>query len=199
MVHIDRIYTRSGDGGETGIGSGERVSKLHLRIVAGGSVDETNCALGVALAASPNPQISSLLVTLQQFLFDLGADLCVPLPESGEDPLPGRVHQDHVKKLEGLIDYFCENLQPLESFVLPGGHPAAAALHLARSICRRAEVDVLRLHQQEPLNPAMLISLNRLSDLLFVLARVANDNGQTDVLWEPGKGLLNADTSTVKL
>jgi cob(I)alamin adenosyltransferase len=195
MVHIDRIYTRSGDHGETGIGSGQRVSKLHLRIVAGGSVDETNCALGVALAASPNPQISTLLATLQQFLFDLGADLCVPLPESGKDPLPVRINQAHVQKLEQLIDHFCERLQPLKSFVLPGGHPAAAALHLARSICRRAEVDVLRLHHQEPVNPAMLVSLNRLSDLLFVLARVANDNGQTDILWEPGKGLLDLGLS----
>jgi len=193
MVHIDRIYTRSGDHGETGVGSGERVSKLDLRIVAGGSVDETNCAIGVALAAGPLPEMGGILTALQQFLFDLGADLCVPLPISGADPLPARITQDHVEKLERLIDHFCVTLQPLNSFVLPGGHPAAAALHMARSICRRAEVDALRLHQKTQINPLLLISLNRLSDLLFVMARVANENGRTDVLWKPGNGLLNAN------
>ena len=189
MIHIDRIYTRSGDQGQTGLGDGRRVSKRHPRIVSGGSVDETNCAIGVALAASPPVDVAEILRALQQFLFDLGADLCVPLPTEGADPLPSRMSQSHIDRLEQLIDRFNEPLEPLSSFVLPSGHPAAAALHLARSICRRAEVDALQLHQMEPLNPSLLICLNRLSDLLFVLARAANNNGQTDVLWQPGKGL----------
>lgn len=191
MVHLDRIYTRSGDQGETGVGSGERVSKLNPRIVAGGSVDEANCAIGVALAAVPPDDVASVLPPLQQFLFDLGADLCVPIPRDDADTFPGRIGQSHIDKLESLIDHFCASLQPLNSFVLPGGHPAAASLHLARSICRRAEVDALRLHQTEPLNSLLLVALNRLSDLLFVLARAANDNGKRDVLWKPGNGLLN--------
>jgi cob(I)alamin adenosyltransferase len=190
MVHLDRIYTRSGDHGQTGLGDGQRVSKLNPRIVAGGSVDETNCAIGMAIAAGPSPEISRILTALQQFLFDLGADLCVPLPKSGDDPLPSRVGPSHVEKLESLIDHYTDTLEPLKSFVLPGGHPAAAALHYARSVCRRAEVDALRLQETEPLNQLLLISLNRLSDLLFVLARVTNDQGRTDVLWRPGHGLM---------
>ena len=189
MVHLDRIYTRSGDQGQTGLGDGRRVSKRHPRIICGGSVDETNCAIGVALAALPPAEVAEILSTLQQFLFDLGADLCVPMPVDGPDPLPCRMTQSHVDQLERLIDRFADRLEPLRSFILPGGHPSAAALHLARSICRRAEVDALQLHETEPLNPALLICLNRLSDLLFVLARAANNNGQTDVLWQPGKGL----------
>ncbi len=194
MVHIDRIYTRSGDRGETGLGDGSRVSKLNSRIVAGGSVDETNCAVGVAIAAGASAEVATVLIALQQFLFDLGADLCVPLPVEGPDPLPCRISQAHVETLEGLIDRFTEQLEPLKSFVLPGGHPSAAALHLARSICRRAEIDVLRLHETQPLNGSLLVALNRLSDLLFVLARVANSYGTSDVLWEPGNGLMNTQS-----
>ena len=189
MVHLDRIYTRSGDKGTTGLGDGRRVSKLDPRIVAGGSVDETNCAIGVAISAKPTEEITSLLTSLQQFLFDVGADLCIPLPVHGEDSFPGRMTHTHVDKLERLIDGFTDALEPLSSFILPGGHPAAAALHLARAICRRAEVDTQRLHEQEPINPLMLVCLNRLSDLLFVLARAANDNGLSDVLWKPGVSL----------
>ena len=191
MVHIDRIYTRSGDEGQTGLGSGERVPKVHPRIIAGGSVDETNSAIGLALAHGPGEEISTVLKALQQFLFDLGADLCVPKPENEPDPLPNRISQDHVRKLERLIDHFSAHVGPLTSFVLPGGNLSAAALHLARSICRRAEIDVLRLHATTPINPSLLISLNRLSDLLFVLARATNNNGLTDVLWRPGQGLMN--------
>ncbi len=194
MVHLDKIYTRSGDQGQTGLGNGQRVSKLNLRIIAGGSVDETNCAIGLALANSTSPRVSEILVALQQFLFDLGADLCVPLPLDGDDSFPCRLNQNHVDKLESLIDYFSRETGALESFILPGGHASAAALHLARSICRRAEVDALRLHESECLNVALLICLNRLSDLLFVLARTANDNGKSDVLWKPGKGLLDVVT-----
>ncbi len=186
MVRLDRIYTRSGDGGMTSTGGGQRVSKLNGRIVAGGSVDETNCALGVAIAAGTSAELSEVLRGLQQFLFDLGADLCVPLPENEEsDMLPTRLSNDDATQLEKLIDRFSERQAPLNSFVLPGGSPAAAQLHLARSICRRAELDVLRLQETESLNPAISICLNRLSDLLFVLARAANDDGRNDVLWKP--------------
>lgn len=191
MVHLDRIYTRSGDEGQTGLGNGERVSKTHPRVVAGGSVDETNCAIGLALAHDPGEKISCVLKTLQQFLFDLGADLTVPLPADGPDPLPCRINQEHVARLEELIDHYSSQVGPLTSFVLPGGIHAAAAIHLARSICRRAEIDVLRLHVNTPVNPSLLICLNRLSDLLFVLARAANDMGASDVLWQPGNSLIN--------
>lgn len=191
MVHIDRIYTRSGDQGQTGLGNGERVPKVHPRIIAGGSVDETNCAIGLALAHDVSEEIRNVLTALQQFLFDLGADLCVPKPQDGPDPLPNRINQDHVEKLERLIDHYSGPLGPLKSFVLPGGSLTAAALHLARSVCRRAETDALRLHVTAPINPSLLISLNRLSDLLFVLARATNNNGLTDVLWQPGLGLMN--------
>ena len=186
MVRLDRIYTRGGDGGMTSTGGGQRVSKLDARIVAGGSVDETNCALGVAIAAGTTAELSEVLSGLQQFLFDLGADLCVPLPREGEpDMLPTRLSGDDATQLEQLIDRFSDRQSPLNSFVLPGGTKAAAQLHLARSICRRAELDVLRLRETEPLNPAIAICLNRLSDLLFVLARAANDDGRNDVLWKP--------------
>ena len=191
MVRLDRIYTRSGDDGMTSTGSGQRVSKLHGRIVAGGSVDETNCALGVAISAGTTTELADVLRSLQQFLFDLGADLCVPLPQDGaSDMLPTRLSNDDATRLEELIDQFTARQAPLNSFVLPGGSAAAAQLHLARGICRRAELDVLRLQESEPLNPAIGICLNRLSDLLFVLARAANDDGRQDVLWTPrGAGL----------
>lgn len=188
MVRIDRIYTRSGDEGQTSLGNGQRVSKLSARIVAGGSVDETNCTIGVAAAATGADEIRNLLYSLQQFLFDLGADLCVPLPAEGEDELlKKRVTAEHVLHLERTIDSMTERLQPLRSFILPGGNPAAAALHLARAVCRRAELDVLRLAESEPLNQNVLVALNRLSDLLFVLARVSNNDGRNDVLWDPNR------------
>lgn len=188
MVRLDRIYTRSGDGGMTSTGGGQRVSKLNARIVAGGSVDETNCALGVAIAAGTTAELSDILNGLQQFLFDLGADLCVPLPTNGEnDIMPTRLTNDDATQLERLIDRFSERQTPLTSFILPGGSPAAAQLHLARSFCRRAELDVIRLQESEPLNPAIAVCLNRLSDLLFVLARAANNDGKQDVLWKPRK------------
>jgi len=189
VVRIDRIYTRSGDHGTTSLGDGQRVSKLSLRVVAGGSVDETNCALGMALAAGLPTEIGDIVRRLQQFLFDLGSDLCVPLPESGEDTHPGRVNMHQVEILERLIDQFTDRMAPLTSFILPGGTPGAAALHFARSVCRRAELDVLRLNELQTINPALLIALNRLSDLLFVLGRAANAYGRDDVLWSPGLGL----------
>lgn len=188
MVRLDRIYTRGGDGGMTSTGDGQRVSKLHARIVAGGSVDETNCAIGVAISAGTTPEVSDVLRGLQQFLFDLGADLCVPLPAAGKaDLLNTRLSGGDAEQLERLIDRFTERQAPLNSFILPGGSLAAAQLHLARSVCRRAELDVLRMQEVEPLNSAIVICLNRLSDLLFVLARAANDDGRNDVLWQARK------------
>ena len=184
MVRLDRIYTRGGDHGMTSTGDGRRVSKLCARIVAGGSVDETNCAIGVAIAAGTTAELRDVLATLQQFLFDLGADLCVPLPANGQpDLLKARLTNDDTQQLERLIDRFIERQASLDSFILPGGSLAAAQLHLARGVCRRAELDVLRMQETEPLNPELAICLNRLSDLLFVLARAANDDGKNDVLW----------------
>ncbi len=191
MIVLDRIYTRGGDQGMTSTGDGQRVSKLHPRITAGGSVDELNSAIGCAAAASSHAALISDLQRLQQFLFDLGADLCTPLSSDKDSAHPcPRITEHHVLALEKMIDQYNDGLSPLTSFVLPGGTSSAAALHLARSICRRAEVDVLRLASSEDVNPQLIISLNRMSDLLFVLARVANDNGKTDVLWVPGHSLL---------
>ncbi len=190
MVRLDRIYTGGGDAGETSLGDGSRVSKLDARIAAGGAVDETSCCLGLALTAGPPAAVADIIKPLQQLLFDLGADLCVPLPAPDQkDLLPSRISPQHVARLERLIDHFTDQLQPLSSFILPGGSQAAACLHMARAVCRRAEVDALRLHQQHPLNPSLLVALNRLSDLLFVMARAANNNGLSDVLWQPGAGL----------
>ncbi|MFN9719806.1 MAG: cob(I)yrinic acid a,c-diamide adenosyltransferase [Planctomycetota bacterium] len=193
MVHIDRIYTRSGDHGETSLGNGDRVSKLHPRIIAGGAIDETNCAIGTAIAAGNIDELEELLRSIQQLLFDIGADLCVPIPTHEPDPLPVRTNNSQVAQLEALIDRFTARLQPLRSFILPGGTAAAASLHLARAICRRAELDVLKLQATEPINPMIVIALNRLSDLLFVLARIANQDGRLDVLWSPGRGLKAGD------
>lgn len=188
MVRLDRIYTRGGDAGMTSTGDGQRVSKLNTRIIAGGSVDETNCAIGVAISAGITPDLKDVLTDLQQFLFDLGADLCVAMPVDGQpDLLKTRILNDDVVLLERLIDRFTDRQQPLNSFVLPGGSPAASQLHFARAICRRAELDVFRAMETESLNPAVVICLNRLSDLLFVLARAANDDGRKDVLWKPRK------------
>ena len=163
MVRLDRIYTRGGDGGMTSTGDGLRVSKLHVRIIAGGSVDETNCAIGLAISAGTTEELSKVLRELQQFLFDLGADLCVSLPSLGEpDLLQTRLSSGDAEHLERVIDRFAERQAPLNSFILPGGSLAAAQLHLARSVCRRAELDVLRMQETEPLNPAIAICLNRI-------------------------------------
>jgi cob(I)alamin adenosyltransferase len=184
MVYLSRIYTKTGDQGETGLGDGTRVSKDHTRVTAYGSVDELNAVLGV-LVVHATEELAGLLREVQNDLFDVGADLCVP-PSAG-DAGKLRVTARQVERLEKLIDRHNENLQPLRSFVLPGGTPAAAWCHLARTVCRRAERDVVTLMRSESVNQHVLIYLNRLSDLLFVLARVANDNGRQDVLWTPGK------------
>jgi cob(I)alamin adenosyltransferase len=188
MVYLSRIYTKSGDAGETALGDGRRVPKDHPRVAAYGSVDELNSALGVMRAQAPEQSEAELLRQIQNDLFDLGADLC--LPEAPEEKAGAhlRVDAEQVTRLEQAIDRLNEALAPLSSFVLPGGKPAAAWCHLARTICRRAERDVVSLARAEKVNPQVVIYLNRLSDLLFVLARVYNDNGAGDLLWVPGKG-----------
>jgi cob(I)alamin adenosyltransferase len=185
MVYLSRIYTKTGDQGETGLGDGTRVPKDHPRVAAYGSVDELNAILGLLLTLQPAE--SELLRSIQNDLFDVGADLCVPQP--ADEPSGGRlrVRPEQAARLEQAIDRINEPLQPLTSFVLPGGQPAAAWCHLARTVCRRAERDVITLSHREPVNPQVIVYLNRLSDLLFVLARSYNNNGRADVLWVPGK------------
>lgn len=191
MVYLSRIYTKSGDKGDTGLGDGSRVPKDHPRVAAYGSVDELNSVLGLLLAYAPAELgatgSSELLRGVQNDLFDIGADLCVPLPAEGVKDTRLRVTAAQAERLEGEIDRLNADLHPLNSFVLPGGSAAAAWCHLARTVCRRAEREVITLMRTEASNPQVLIYLNRLSDLLFVLARACNDNGRNDVLWEPGK------------
>jgi cob(I)alamin adenosyltransferase len=188
MVYLSRIYTKTGDQGETGLGDGSRVAKDHPRVAACGSVDELNAVLGRLVAGAPDlePGTAMLLRGIQNDLFDVGADLCVP---QAADEKPGqklRIQPEYATRLEAAIDDWNSRLQPLKSFILPGGTRAAAWCHLARTVCRRAERDLVTLARSESVNPHVLIYLNRLSDLLFVLARIANDEGKQDVLWEPG-------------
>lgn len=185
MVYLSRIYTKTGDAGQTSLGDGSRVEKHHPRVSAYGEVDELNAVLGLLLTTSP-PE-ADLLRSIQNDLFDVGADLCVP--QAADEP-PGsknRITVGQVTRLEQAIDRLNANLSPLTSFVLPGGSVAAAWCHLARTVCRRAEREVTSLAAREPVNPQVVIYLNRLSDLLFVLARAYNNNGTGDVLWQPGK------------
>jgi len=186
MVYLNRIYTKTGDTGETSLGDGTRVPKTHPRIAAYGGVDELNATLGLVIAHGVPTEMTGLLTHIQNDLFDLGADLCVPESESPPYP-PLRVTAEQVSQLERWIDRFNEPLAPLNSFVLPGGSLAAATLHVARTVCRRVELGVIALATTETVNPHTVIYLNRLSDLLFVLSRAANGNGAADVLWTPGK------------
>lgn len=186
MVYLSRIYTKSGDSGETGLGDGSRVPKNCVRVTAYGEVDELNTILGLLLT-NPDVPESELIRGIQHDLFDVGADLCVPIsPEPSEVPAL-RITESQVERLEKAIDRLNEPLEPLKSFILPGGSGASAWLHLARTVCRRAERSVVTLGQTETINIHSLVYLNRLSDLLFVLCRVANDGGKKDVLWVPGK------------
>jgi cob(I)alamin adenosyltransferase len=183
-VRLNRIYTRGGDRGETSLGDGTRAPKLDRRIAAYGAVDELNSALGVALACGVPERLRAPLEQLQNELFDLGADLSVPWT-GPDDRL--RVTQTMVDGLERLCDAFNEPLPELKSFVLPGGTDAAARLHLARTIARRAELEALEADGEQGVNPLALVYLNRLSDLLFILARAANaDAGADEPLWRPG-------------
>lgn len=186
MVYLNRIYTKTGDAGETSLGDGSRVPKTDPRIVAYGTVDELNAILGLVLTTELPENVAGWLENVQNTLFDLGADLCVPESDEPAEHTPLRVTAEQVETVERWIDSANEKLKPLESFILPGGSPASAHLHHARTVCRRAEIAVLHLADNEAINPQVVIYLNRLSDLLFVLARVCNDNGADDVLWEPG-------------
>ena len=188
MVQLTRIYTKGGDKGSTSLGSGKRVKKHDLRVAAYGTVDEAIAAIGVARLHCRG-DIDAMLNRIQNDLFDLGADLCQPEdpPKKPGDYPPLRVVEAQVERLEQEIDRLNAELQPLKSFVLSGGTPAAAYLHLARTIARRAEREITALMDVEPVNPAGLRYINRLSDHLFVMARYVNDKGQADVLWVPGK------------
>lgn len=191
MVVLSRIYTKTGDKGTTALGDGRRVAKDHPRIEAVGAVDELNAALGLAIASGLDAAGAEILKRVQNDLFDLGADLCVPAARrrGGKPARPAlRITESHVRPLEAAIDRFNESLNPLRSFVLPGGTPASSWLHLARTVCRRAERRLVALGRKEPVNPQGIIYLNRLSDLLFVMARRANDGGRGDILWIPGGG-----------
>jgi cob(I)alamin adenosyltransferase len=187
MVYLSRIYTKTGDAGETSLGDGTRVPKDHPRVAAYGSVDELNSAIGLLLAHHPDSSEAALLRDIQNDLFDVGADLCVPAKPDEAEAKRLRIQASQAARLEAAIDRLNANLDPLSSFVLPGGKPLAAWCHLARTICRRAERDVVTLARTESVNPQVVIYLNRLSDLLFVLARACNEDGKCDVLWEPGK------------
>ena len=188
MVVLNRIYTRTGDDGTTALGSGERRPKYDLRIAAYGTVDETNAAIGVVrVHLKDAPEMDAMLGRIQNDLFDLGADLAVPQRDGKAERL--RVLASQVERLEGEIDKLNDKLSPLTSFVLPGGTPAAAYLHLARTICRRAERIMVELagKPDEPVSDASIQYMNRLSDFLFVASRAANHNGTGDVLWVPGQ------------
>jgi cob(I)alamin adenosyltransferase len=189
MVVLNKIYTRSGDDGTTGLSTGERRMKHDLRVAAYGTVDETNACVGMAREAAGLPDnVSAMLLRIQNDLFDLGADLATP--ETGEKPAwePLRVTAAQVERLEGEIDILNAELKPLRSFVLPGGSPASAALHLARTVSRRAERLMVELaaEEGEVVSASALQYINRLSDFLFVASRTVNDNGARDVLWVPG-------------
>ena len=187
MVTLSKIYTRGGDKGETSLGDGSRRAKHDLRVDAYGTVDEANAAIGLLrLHLADAPEIDQLMARVQNDLFDLGADLCTPEGGSrGEGAL--RIAAEQVQRLEAEIDRLNEPLETLKSFILPGGTPAAAYCHLARTVTRRAERLTVALAEHEPVNAEAVKYLNRLSDLLFVVGRAVNDQGRADVLWVPGK------------
>ncbi|MBX3363632.1 MAG: cob(I)yrinic acid a,c-diamide adenosyltransferase [Phycisphaeraceae bacterium] len=199
MVKLNRIYTRTGDDGTTGLVTGERIAKSDIRVHAYGEVDETNACIGIAIVHASRPdawqpshrRLARELRGIQHDLFDLGADLATPVGKAdAADRKPLRIIPAQTERLEKLIDEFNARLSPLRSFVLPGGTPLAASLHLARTVCRRAERTVANLLSLDPDRTSLetLRYLNRLSDLLFVLCRVANDDGTIDELWVPGSG-----------
>lgn len=192
MVVLNRIYTRTGDGGDTALGSGERVSKSHLRIQSYGTVDETNAIVGIVRLHTGTPafaRLDAMLARIQNELFDLGADLCVPDRGQSFDHEPLRIQPTQYQRLEAEIDELNAELPHLRSFVLPGGDPAAAYLHLARTVCRRAERLIVELAAApgEPVSEGALAYINRLSDFFFVASRWANSHGGGDILWVPGK------------
>jgi cob(I)alamin adenosyltransferase len=185
MVTLSKIYTRTGDLGETGLGDGSRISKASVRVAAIGAVDETNAAIGIARLDSEG-EMDAMLARIQNDLFDLGADLCAP-EEGRKAEGRLRIAESQVERLEREMDGMNTQLSPLTSFILPGGTALAARLHLARTIARRAECAMVALAAEEKLNAAALRYINRLSDHLFVMARAANNTGMGDVLWVPGE------------
>ncbi|WP_025897702.1 cob(I)yrinic acid a,c-diamide adenosyltransferase [Sneathiella glossodoripedis] len=184
MVKLTKIYTRGGDKGQTSLGNGARVSKDDCRVDAYGDVDELNSIIGVARLHC-NTDVDEILGRIQNDLFDLGADLCTPYEENPKYP-PLRIAEQQVERLEQEIDSLNRELSPLNSFILPGGTPVAAHLHHARTVCRRAERRMVSLATVEEINEISIRYVNRLSDLLFVLARYTNEKGASDVLWVPG-------------
>jgi cob(I)alamin adenosyltransferase len=182
VVKLNKIYTRTGDGGSAGLVDGSRVSKASLRMAAIGEVDEANAAIGVAIAALRQDEVSTRLLRIQNDLFDLGADLATP----GEVDEALHIVAPQVERLEREIDEMNASLEPLTSFILPSGSAAVAGLHLARAVVRRAERAAVALHEAQPLNPQLLAYLNRLSDHLFVTARFIAAQQGGDVLWQPG-------------
>ena len=188
MVTLNRIYTRTGDKGSTGLATGQTVSKADLRVEAYGAVDETNACLGLArLHTAADAGFDAMLARVQNELFDLGADLSTPAKSDEAAGVMLRMSDAQVERLEQEIDRLNGALPPLTSFILPGGTAAAAALHLARTVCRRAEREAVRLAEAgEQVSPVAMRYINRLSDLLFVAARYANDKGATEVFWKSG-------------
>ena len=186
MPRLDRIYTKTGDEGMTGLGGGRRVSKDAPRVAAYGTVDELNSTIGVALALGLVDRLARELATIQNELFDLGSDLCWPEDDERRGRIP-TVQAKHVERLEHLIDDLNRGLGPLTNFLLPGGAPGAAQLHVARTVCRRAEREAITLRHEEPIGDLVLPYLNRLSDALFVMARFENhERGVSEPLWQPG-------------
>jgi cob(I)alamin adenosyltransferase len=184
MPRITKVYTRRGDDGTTGLGGGQRVPKHCARVEAYGTVDELNAQIGVAIACGLEPELGRILSAVQNELFHLGADLCVPEADKVRVPGP-RVEQRHVTALEGLIDRLTEQLGPLDNFILPGGSCGSSQLHVARTVCRRAERAVCALGAEEPIGEHAIQYLNRLSDALFVMARFENwRRGVPDVCWD---------------
>lgn len=184
MVKLNKIYTRTGDDGSTGLADGSRRAKYDLRVETYGTVDEANSAIGLARLHTFGEH-DLMLARIQQDLFDLGADFSTPMPVSGENKAL-RIIASQTLRLEREMDALNDHIPPLSSFILPGGSAAASFLHLARTITRRAERSACALSMQETINPEAVKYLNRLSDFLFVLARAVNDNGKADILWEPG-------------
>ncbi len=190
MVKLNKIYTRTGDDGTTGLVAGPRRKKHDLRVESYGAVDETNSCIGlVRQHLADHPDLDRMIVRIQNDLFDLGADLATPETGKTLDYEPLRIVQSQVDRLEQEIDTLNADLEPLRSFVLPGGTPAAAALHLARTVARRAERRIVALQESEgeAVSAAAVAYINRLSDFLFVAARFVNDKGRTDILWVPGQ------------
>ncbi|MEE4288690.1 MAG: cob(I)yrinic acid a,c-diamide adenosyltransferase [Erythrobacter sp.] len=188
MVKLNRIYTRTGDDGTTGLVDGSRCPKHSARIAAMGAVDETNSAIGLAICALTDADSAELLARVQNDLFDLGADLATPAEDGDFEPsgMVLRMVPAQGQRLEREIDALNARLEPLTSFILPGGSEGAARVHVARASARAAERAIVALAQETPVNPAALTYINRLSDLLFVLARICNDEGRSDVTWVPG-------------